>query len=114
MIWNSIPLMTAIDLLIIAVTIYAIWRCRLIGPSRRPSAPQIGLRWIALGLLAVCLFYCADLLSMYVLPAVMSGQAATAFMDTLQENASWFAVLFVHDRHLQRIYRVSGSTNRAG
>ena len=44
MIWNSIPLMTALDLLIIAVTIYAIGRCRLIGPSKRPSAPKIGLR----------------------------------------------------------------------
>jgi len=40
MIWNSIPFMTAIDLLIIAVTIYTIWRCRLIGSSKRPSAPQ--------------------------------------------------------------------------
>jgi hypothetical protein len=39
MIWNSIPLMTVIDLLIIAVTIYAIWRCRLIGLSKRLSAP---------------------------------------------------------------------------
>jgi hypothetical protein len=44
MIWNSIPLTTAIDLVIIAVTIYAIWRCRLIGPSKQPSAPHIGLR----------------------------------------------------------------------
>ena len=50
MIWNSIPLMTAIDLLIIAVTVYAIWRCRLVGPSKRPSAPQTGLRLIVLGL----------------------------------------------------------------
>jgi len=94
MIWNSIPLMTAIDLLIIAVTIYAIWRCRLIGPSKRPSAPQIGLRLIVLGLVGICLFYFVDLLSMYVLPAVMSRQAAMAFMDTLHQNVSWFAVLF--------------------
>src|SRR5215470_12254453 len=61
MIWNSIPFMTAIDLVIIAVTIYAIWRCRLIGPSKRASLPQIGLRLIALDLMAVCLFYFADL-----------------------------------------------------
>ena len=27
MIWNSIPFMNAVDLLIIAVTIYTIWRC---------------------------------------------------------------------------------------
>jgi hypothetical protein len=94
MIWNSIPFMTAIDLLIIAVTIYTIWRCRLIGPSKRPSAPQIGLRFIVLGLVAICLFYFADLLSMYVLPAVMSMQAAIRFMDTLHQNLSWLFVLF--------------------
>ena len=94
MIWDSIPLMTAIDLLIIAVTMYAIWRCLLIGPSKRPSAPQIGLRLVALGLLVVCLSYFADLASMYVLPAVTSTQEATAFMGTLNRDLSWLVVLF--------------------
>ena len=94
MIWDSIPLMTAIDLLIIAVTIYAIRRCRLIGPSKRPSSPKVGLRWIALGLLVVCLFYFADLVSMYVLPAVASMQEAMEFMGTLHRNLSWLVVLF--------------------
>src|SRR5258708_33023581 len=93
MIWNSIPLMTAIDLLIIAVTVYAIWRCRLVGPSKRPSAPQTGLRLIVLGLVGICLFYFVDLLSMYLSPGVMSGQAAMAFMDSLHQNVSWFAGL---------------------
>ena len=88
MIWNSIPLMTAVDVLIIAVTIYALWRCRLIGPSKRPSAPKIGLRWIGLGLLVVCLFYFADLVSMYALPAVTSMQEAMALMGTLHLNLS--------------------------
>ena len=94
MIWNSIPLMTAIDLLIMAINIYAIWRCRLIGPSKRPSAPKIGLRWIASGLVIVCLFYFADLASMYVLPAITSMQEARAFMGTLHRNLSWLVVLF--------------------
>jgi class 3 adenylate cyclase len=94
MIWNSIPLMTAVDVLIIAVTIYAIWRRRLIGPSKRPSAPKIGLRWIGLGLLVVCLFYFADLVSMYALPAVTSMQEAMALMGTLHLNLSWLVVLF--------------------
>ena len=71
-----------------------IWRCRLIGPSKRPSAPKIGLRLIFLGLVGICLFYFADLLSMHVLPVVMSMQAATAFMDTLHQNVSWLVVLF--------------------
>src|ERR1700732_926375 len=94
MIWNSIPFMTAIDLLIIAVTIYTIWRCRLIGPSKRPSAPQIGLRSLSLGLLAVCLFYFSDLASMYVLLSVASMQEAMAAMGTLPRNLSWLVVLF--------------------
>jgi hypothetical protein len=94
MIWNSIPLMTVVDLVIIAVTIYAIWRCRLIGPSRRPSPPTTGLGWIASGLLVVCLFYFADLVSMYILPAVTSLGAAMAFMGSLHRDLSWLVVLF--------------------
>src|SRR6516164_8066981 len=94
MIWNSIPLMTAIDLLIIAVTIYPIWCCLLMGPSKRPSAPQVGLRLIAAGMLLVCVFYSADLVSMYVLPAITSTQEGMAFMGTLHRNLSWLVVLF--------------------
>lgn len=86
--------MTAIDLLIMAVTIYAIWRSLLIGPSKRPSASQVGLRLIALGLLVVCLFYFADLVSMYVLPAVTSTEEAMEFMGALHRNLSWLVVLF--------------------
>jgi class 3 adenylate cyclase len=94
MIWNSIPAMTTVDVLIIAVTVYAIWRCRLIGPSKRRSAPQIGLGLIALGLLVVCLFYIADLVSMYVFPAVAPIEEAMALMGTLHHNFSWLVVLF--------------------
>ena len=83
-----------VDVLIIAVTVYAIWRCQLIGPSKRPSAPKIGLRWIALGLLAVCLFYFADLASMYVMPVATSMQEAMELMGTLHRNLSWLVVLF--------------------
>jgi PAS domain S-box-containing protein len=93
MIWNSVPLMTAIDLLIIAVAIYGIWRCRLFIPSRRPSASRIGVWLIASGLLVVCLFYAADLLSMHALPAVTSEQEATALMDALHRDLSWLVVL---------------------
>jgi hypothetical protein len=94
MIWNSIPFMTTVDVLIIAVIVYAIWNSRLIGPSKRPLAPKIGLRWIAFGLLAVCLFYFADLASMCVLPVVTSMQEAVEFMGTLHRDLSWLVVLF--------------------
>ena len=86
--------MTAIDLMIIAMTIYAIWRCQLIGSSKRPTAPQIGLRLIALGLLVVCMFYFADLMSMYVFPVVMPAEDAMVFMGSLHRNLSWLVVLF--------------------
>jgi PAS domain S-box-containing protein len=93
MIWNSVPLMTAFDLLIIAVAIYGIWRCRPFIPGRRPSASRIGVWLIALGLLVVCLFYFADLISMHALPAVTSAQEATAFMNALHRHLSWLVVL---------------------
>jgi Adenylate and Guanylate cyclase catalytic domain len=63
-------------------------------PQKRPSAPQIGLRLIASRLVVVCLFYFADLASMYVLPAVMPMQEATAFMGTLHREPSWLVVVF--------------------
>jgi class 3 adenylate cyclase len=94
MIWNSIPIMTTVDILIITVAVYAIWSSRLVGPSKRPSAPKIGLRWIALGLLAVCLFYFADLACMYVLPVLMSMEEGMEFMNTLHRDFSWLVVLF--------------------
>jgi hypothetical protein len=47
--------MTAIDLLIMAVAVHAVWLGLLIRPSK---SPQVGLRIIALGLLVVCLFFC--------------------------------------------------------
>jgi PAS domain S-box-containing protein len=94
MIWNSVPLMTAFDLLIIAVTIYGIWRCRLIGPSRRPLASRIGVRLIASGLLVVCVFYVADLVTMHVVRAVTSAQEEMALMDALHRNVSWPVALF--------------------
>ena len=61
MIWNSIPLMTAFDLSIIAVTAYAIWRCQAIGLGKSLFSPLSGRLLIALGPLAVCLFYLIDL-----------------------------------------------------
>jgi class 3 adenylate cyclase len=47
-----------------------------------------------LRILVVCLFYFADLVSMYVLPAATSMQEARAFMGTLHLSLSWLVVLF--------------------
>src|SRR5712671_1221762 len=89
MIWNSVPLMTAIDLLIIAVAIYGIWRCRLFIPGGRRLDSRIGVWLIASGLLVVGLFYAADLISMQALPAITSEQEAVELMDALHRQLSW-------------------------
>src|SRR5262252_3283682 len=94
MIWNSVPLMTAIDLVIIAVTLYGIWRCRPFIRGRRSSASRIGVWLVASGLLVVCLFYAADLISMHALPAITSEQEAMALMDALHRQLGWLVVLF--------------------
>jgi PAS domain S-box-containing protein len=94
MIWNSVPLMTAIDLLIIAVIVYGVWRCRLLILRGRPRASSIGGWLIALGLLVICLFYFADLVSMHVLSVVTSPHQAMALMDALHSDLSWPVVLF--------------------
>jgi PAS domain S-box-containing protein len=93
MIWKSVSLMTAVDLLIIAATIYALWRSRLIGRHSGPLASRIGQQLIALGLLAVGLFYFADLLAMHVLGAITSTQEAMEFMGLLHRNVSWLVFL---------------------
>jgi PAS domain S-box-containing protein len=89
MIWNSIPIMTAIDLLIIAVAIFGIWRFRLFIRRKRPSASGISSWLIPLGLVIFCLFYFADLVSMYAVPASMSGD----IMGSLHRNLAWLVVL---------------------
>jgi hypothetical protein len=66
MIWNSVPLMTAIDL-IIAVALYSIWRCRRFIPGRRPSASRTG--------------------------ETTSEQEAMALMGALHRQLSWLTVL---------------------
>src|SRR5262245_32526238 len=94
MIWNSVPFMTAIDLVSIAVTLYGIGRCRPFFRGRRSSASRIGVWLVASGLLVVCLFYAADLISMHALPAITSEQEAMALMDALHRQLAWMVVMF--------------------
>src|SRR5262249_8728606 len=97
MIWNSVPLMTAIDLVIIAVTLYGIWRCRPFIRGRRSSASRIGVWLVASGLLVVCLFYAFSSPHLFPLtppPAITSEQEAMALMDALHRQLGWLVVLF--------------------
>jgi class 3 adenylate cyclase len=86
--------MTSIDLVIIAVAVFVLWRNFRTGARRRPSAPKAGLRSIMAGILVVGLFYVLDLLSMYVLPAFIPMAEAMEVMGNLHRNFSWLISLF--------------------
>jgi adenylate cyclase len=94
MIWNSVPLMTVIDLVIIGAISVVVWRNFRTSTDRRPSAPKAGLKLILLGLLAIAAFYFVDLLSMHVLPAVIPMAEAMEIMGNLHLNSSWLVSLF--------------------
>ena len=90
MIWNSVIAMTAIDLIVIltiATLAAAVFRLR------RHAAASItgsGTILVLAGLFLIALSYCADLVSMYVLPGVIGQDAATRFMRNLHLEADWF------------------------
>jgi len=94
MIWTSVPVMTAIDLMIIGITGAVLWRNFRTSTSRRPSVPKAGLKLILVGLLVVGLFYFVDLLSMYVLPTFLPMAEAMEVMGNLHRNFSWLVSLF--------------------
>ena len=94
MISDSVPLMTAIDLLIIAVTVYGIWRCRLIGRGQRFGRPRIGPLLINSGLLAAALFYATDLAFMHIVPMLIGMDEAMEAMRAFDRDLIWLVNLF--------------------
>ncbi len=93
MIWNSIPLMTAIDLIILAVAAFVMWSFIGVGKREQLSVNKLGLRFILLGILAVSLFYIADLVAMHVLPLFIPMAKAMMFMEKLHLNVIWLVIL---------------------
>ncbi len=93
MIWQSIPLMTAIDILILGIVGYAAAGF-LRGRGRRPAqSSEIGSFAIFGGLLLVALFYLADLLAMHAVPSFMPKAEAMNVMRELHLNGSWLVAL---------------------
>jgi hypothetical protein len=87
--------MTVIDLLVVAVISYGMWRSRLILPGMRFERARIGCLVINFGLLAVALFYVADLMTMYVLPMVTSTDEPMQAMEFLHGTLRRLVILFV-------------------
>ena len=89
MIWQSIGLMTALDLLMIGmgVTFMVVFGRHL------NRARTKGFFGVAVGLSGFGLFYVADLFTMWVLPYVTSPQYAMAMMEKLHLNYHWGIML---------------------
>ena len=92
MIWTSVPLMTAIDLVIIVITGAALWSFVQFR-RHRTSLEHTGPLLIISGLLCVTLFYLTDLATMHALPLFVPPAEVMGIMDSLHQNFSWLIIL---------------------
>ena len=93
MIWQSIYLMTVIDILILVVVGYTA-AVFLKGRRLLAHGSRRGSLVILSGLLLVALFYLADLLVMHAFPRFMSRAEVMAIMRDLHLNHRWLVALF--------------------
>jgi hypothetical protein len=93
MISDSVPLMTAIDLL--NPSSHRLWHVALPPDQfwKGFERPRISLLLIKLGLLAIALLYAADLATMHVLPMVSAMEEAIEAMTALHRNLNWLVIL---------------------
>jgi len=93
MIWQSIFLMTVVDILILGIVGYS--AAVFLMSQRRQAArsSQRGFFAIFGGLSLVALFYLADLLAMHAVPSFMPRAEAMAIMRELHLNGSWLVAL---------------------
>lgn len=91
MIWQSMTVMTLIDIIIIAVTAYGLYsfiKTHKFGVSRLASRGAI---FVLIGLIIFGGFYAVDLFSMHLLPQFIPAKESMAFMRSLHLNYSWIA-----------------------
>ncbi|MFQ5571803.1 MAG: PAS domain S-box protein, partial [Rhodothermales bacterium] len=81
--------MTLVDVVIFTVTIVSILFLFKYRRTLLQSGFRLGASFVVAGLLVIGLFYLADLLSMWVLPPIISRPAAMALMENLHLNVSW-------------------------
>jgi len=89
MIWNSLFLMTIIDLIIIVIASISLkvlykYRHNLVNFKLVK-----GTSGITIGLLIIGIFYFADLFTMWILPYITDHSSAMATMENLHLNYSW-------------------------
>ncbi len=92
MIWNSIALMTAIDLLVMGITALAVWSVIRGRAAHKAAGTKIAPLVMVIGLVSLGLFYFADLLAMHVLSRFIPMAESMATMEYLHLNFSWLTI----------------------
>ena len=93
MIWNSVPIMTTLDLVMIGVSVFAGWSY-FVNRSRFRLVPFGAGHIVTLvGIAVLGVFFAADLFTMHVLPLFLPPEEAQAAMMMLHLEYSWFAVI---------------------
>jgi len=92
-IWESVQLMTVIDLLIVLTTLQLVF---LVARNRRVLSeigvlPSVGVT--ISGLTVIALLYLADLGLMHVMPVFSGREPAMLAMEQLHLNWSWVLIL---------------------
>jgi len=96
MIWQSIAIMTVIDIIIIGMTTFVYWNFYIHRSILRQLQLTPGVSLCLAGLLFLTLFYLTDLATMFVLPRFMPMAQAMEIMSDLHLNYAWIvAVLAV-------------------
>lgn len=95
MIWNSIALMTMLDIVIVATAAISLF----VLHGQSPALARLGLlktaRVLAVGIFAIGFFYIVDLFAMWGLPLFIPYSQAMAFMEVLHLNYTWGLMLLV-------------------
>lgn len=93
MIWESIVLMTIVDLLIILVCFASLWILFIHRSQLFKSGSMLGLSVVVAGLLTIGLLYAADLFTAFVLPLLTTRATALTTVKNLHLNFTWIVVL---------------------
>ena len=93
MIWQSVWLMTTIDIVVLAIVGVALIDFLRKRRSLLALGGGMGIPAILFGLAVVALFYVADLLTMHVAPRIMPASEAMGVMQDLHLNFRWIVAL---------------------
>ena len=95
MIWESVPIMTLVDLSVIIFTVLVAGSLHK-AYSDISETPGPGLYFVVGGLGMVALFHLADLIVMHIVPLLVGDAEALAFMKDLHLNYRWPVTFFAY------------------